>query len=825
MQACGADVLLEFESFFSSNQCGEYKGQGRFTKLLPQQISSQIMPPDVNSKPPLPLHHHDSYGQYKASDRKVLRWIHTAILTLHNEERSQTVGFESAQVPFNKLLKSVKEIANSDIDIPDKVVDLLTMSIKLRKEIGSFYSGHPNQKRRNDTHQHAIRVFTQILQIFREAKKDTRTAKVLFSFSIQVQDDDFSLAGHTLALADLLEEQPPALVGAEDDEWLRDNPGINRKGKPRTFPLEEYELVMDDESDSSAIPSKKMDKEFEALIAFLYDIHQMRQFCNKVWDTVTPTGDTSHITASFVTNQAVQLVKQKEYALHADFPKLQDLTRSFEAVFTYILTRVVDHLDSDCEELFLDRIMFYTWDNLRQFAEMRRENPDTNPVLRDGVFGYFDPTDDRQSMTSEERFMEDRCIMNLHWPDLMFANILSEDWPGKKGLGAEFDAFVNKGLQVTWALIFACQLQADTLQVRRLHLEYDLQVLRNMGHEMVKDYEEFLSSDFLYDDKMDLYARPHVQKCLETIPFVMVDKLKALKIRSGIQAGKQACQEDSLWLYNPWLTANAMTDLILNYFSASILVTAESGFLGSAIHLWNMLQQSGHIPSSQASPALKGHPPQKHVLLFDHLVELFGPSVFFGPPPKSAFHKQWDLMRGVKVEEFAQEKRKLKSTSQEPFRRRQYHEQGRGITMKTSDAWNLYVGDFFPDDKRSNKDGILRHPLALTFDMISSELGYKPPGSPASMEPRGPLINLNLLKVQSLCLRLFSRLEPILRPEIERISGMPLEHTQKDWPRLTGYIAYTERNRGQPNQLLLTKAAEVVRSVVGDEEVGSYLLL
>ncbi len=141
--------------------------------------------------------------------------------------------------------------------------------------------------------------------------------------------------------------------------------------------------------------------------------------------------------------------------------------------------------------------MFSTWDNLRQFAEMRRKNTDTTPVLRDGMFGYFNPTDG-QRMTSEERFMEDRCIMNIHWPDLMFANMLSEDWPGKKGLGAEFDTFVNNGLQVTWALIFACQLQADILQVRRQHLEYDLQVLRNMGHELGKDYKEFPSSDFLY---------------------------------------------------------------------------------------------------------------------------------------------------------------------------------------------------------------------------------------------------------------------------------------------------------------------------------------
>ena len=788
------------------------------------------MPPDVNSKLPLSPHLYNSYRQYKESDKKFLRWVHTAISTLHDKKHSQSPDFNSAKVPLQKLLEFVTEIANSDIDIPDRQVNLLTKSIKLRKQVGSFYLVNVDSKRSNDTHQHAIEVFTEVLGILRKAK-DTGTARVFYlswSSSLPVQDDDFSLARHTLELADLLEEQHPALVDVEDNEWLRDNPGIHRKRKLHTFPLEEYEIVMDDELDSSATPLKEMDKEFEALIAFLYDIHQMRQFCNKVWNTVTPTGNTSHITASFVTNQAVQLVKQKEYTLYADFPKLKDLARSFETVFSYIITRVGNHLDGDQEELFLDRVMFFTWDNLRQFVEMRRENPDTTPVLRDGAFGYFDPTNDRQRMTSDERFMEDRCIMNIHLPDLMFADMLSEDWPGKKGLGTEFDTFVNKGLEVTWALIFACQLQADTLQVRRLHLEYDLQVLRNLGREMVNDYEEFLSSDFLYDKKMDLYARPQVQKCRETISFVMVDNLKALKIRSGIRAGKQACQEDSLWLYNPWLTANATTDLILNHFAASILVTAESGFLGSAIHLWNMLQQSGHIPSSQSSLADKGRLPQKNLLLFDHLVELFGPSVFFGPPPKSAFYKQWDLMRGIKVKEFAQEKRKLKNTPQQPFRRRQYNAQGRGITMKNSDAWNLYVDHFFPDEKRSKKDGILRHPLTLTFDMISSELGYKPPGSSASMQPHGPLINLNLLKVQFLCLRLFTQLEPILRPEIERIYGIPLEHTQKDWPRLTGYIAHTEpypRNHGKPDQHLLAKAAEIVMSVVGDEEVGSYLFL
>src|SRR6266581_6131270 len=210
------------------------------------------MPPDVYSKPSLPPRHYDSYVQYKTSDAEVLHWVHAAILTLRHKKRSQTVrgptqrnarikagqssqgpDFNSAKVPLNMLLKFVMEIADSDIDIPDKTINLLNKSIELRKAVGSFYSGLPDPTRSNKTHQHAIEVFTEALQILREAKRrDTSTAGVFYlSLSIRVQDDDFSLARHTLELAGLLEELPPALVGAEDNEWLRDNPGINRKGK------------------------------------------------------------------------------------------------------------------------------------------------------------------------------------------------------------------------------------------------------------------------------------------------------------------------------------------------------------------------------------------------------------------------------------------------------------------------------------------------------------------------------------------------------------------------------------------------------------------
>ncbi|KDR80061.1 hypothetical protein GALMADRAFT_1177275 [Galerina marginata CBS 339.88] len=331
---------------------------------------------------------------------------------------------------------------------------------------------------------------------------------------------------------------------------------------------------------------------------------------------------------------------------------------------------------------------------------------------------------------------------------------------------------------------------------------------------------------------MDLVARPFIHKHkVEAATWLGSDPVMVLKFQHGFECSEQASQKDSLWLQNSWLTANAISEATMDYFYAGTAVVGAGGFVQSAIQLWHMLKTTGYLvlPLTTTLVAENSSLMKEDILLFDHLLDVFGEEVFSGPPPKSGFLKQWDLMMGVRPEEFARGKRQYKKTVTEPLRPRAHNEAGRGILATVSELWNLHEGNYFSSKTKLAPDNRCRHSLTATLDLVNSELGQSTITQLGSetIHQRGPLLNLNLLKIHRLCFRIFAELEPILRPDIERIIDKPLEHTQVNWPYLTGWIARTERiprNNGMPDPVLLRKAAEVVGRLAGSKELGFFLM-
>ncbi|CAA7264299.1 unnamed protein product [Cyclocybe aegerita] len=839
----------------------------------------------MERKAPLPESYYSTYRQYKETSTKILKWVIDTAREIRNRaytqsnttRRPRAQGNKSRNAPkkvqppldpdlssskcsLGLFLKLVKEIADSNLDISATYVALLELSIEQRKEIAAFYSPDADAAEANKSHQFAIHAYSQALAILKEArersgvKEDDEVKDTL----VLVATDDFALNGAIHHLTTMMEEEGfsvSAPVGSAENEWLRDNPAINPGGKakkPCSFPLDEYELLPDNDLDSQGKKVKQVrDESREAQKCFLMDVNNIRKYCNQIWRTVVPIGTTSYVAASFVTNRAVQLVKQLEYDLVAEFPVLEDKDKGLASVFRPLLLEKPQGMTQEMFDALLDQTMFHTWTALETFSELLEKNK--RPLLRDGHFGYFDPLADRERMSQHDKQLEDHCIMCNHWPDLILANELSKSWIGRRGLGQEFYTFCNnKPRTVTWALIFSCQMQADVVQARRRHLRYDLQVARNLARTVVNEYSSFLFDGVLYDDNMDLIARPHIRESLESIKFwVLGDPLQDIKYRYGWdKLSRQASQKDSLWLQNPWLTANVISEMMLDYFFSSTAVVGAGGFVQSTIQLWNMLKQTGYLTFAPSSSIVGQDTSsnKEHALLFDHLMDVLGDKVFSGPPPKSNFLKQWDIMMGVRPEEFAQGKRQYKKNASDSRRIRAHNEAGRGITPEVSDAWALHEADYFAStltssvqrkriDQAENKHN---HPLAAMLDLVNTELGEPTPPAPVSRPAahtaqtvstglrRGPLLNLNFLKVHSLCVRIFTALEPVLRPEIEqRVLGQPINHTQINWPYLTGWIARSEQvpqNGGLPDRVLLEKAADVVKRLAGEEMVEDYLL-
>jgi len=668
--------------------------------------------------PRLPKFYYSTYRQYKENESLIVQWLHRTVGELRastrcafsassrrgrahgNKSRTKTAGSQKAaldpdlaspKLSLRTLLDLAREISASDVVIPASYLALLELSIRQRKATAAFYSPDADVSEDNKAHLHAINAYSQVLKILREAEKkraepggdlpsDIRGALML-------GEDNFALSEAIQQLSVLVQQESgfgTSEGGSAQNEWIRDNPMVNsldKRPKIPSFPLEEYGLILDDEFDSNTKKKKPAhDENFDRLRCFLLDVNDLRKYCNMVWKQVAPAGNLSHVAASFVTNMAVQIVKQMEYTLGSDFPSLKDIDHAYALLYNAILRyQLLDNCTMDQFDGLNDQMMYYTWNALQQFAELLKANKDNSlaPALKDGHFGYFDPAADRSKMSSEEKYREDRCIILNHWPDLIIVNdkirtttgSVDNYFLGSQGLVADFKKFCNgKTHTVTWALVFACQMQADSVQARRRYLNYDLQIMRNLGSSVLEEYHHFQKDGILYGKNMGNAAKPFVEYAVTTIEdWVCDDIVTKIKLDNDWDKySKQATQKDSLWLQNPWLTANIISEVTLDYFYAGVSVASAGGFVQSTIQLWNMLREMGYLPPRHSS-VIVGHDStvmKEHVLLFDHLMDVFGEKVFSGPPPKSGFLKQWEIMTGIKAEEFARGKRQFKKTAE-----------------------------------------------------------------------------------------------------------------------------------------------------------------
>ncbi|TFK34445.1 hypothetical protein BDQ12DRAFT_738188 [Crucibulum laeve] len=818
------------------------------------------------SKTPLPPSIRSSYAQYKHNSSLIIRWAHTTAARIREaanptpvmsnlsrgkgnrgrsrgnsrsgarltqSSRPQYPDLAKPQHTLREFLGFINEIASSRTAIPKLYLSLLALTVRQRKCTASYYSSDTDAWRDNQGHINAIRVFEEALNIlkraYEEQQKHTKKGEDRWvEESVAVGDGPFALneAMHQIAVAIEEDELAGSQTGDEENEWIRDNVMINPQARKlrdkQTFPLEAYVIVPED--------GYQEDEEFLALKDFLLDIWQLRDYCAKLWKDVAPAGNTSHMTASFVTNHAVQMVKQMEYDLVAEFPALEDVDEGYRKIFENIGHDLMTKPETVFDNI-LHQLMYWCWYSVDAFGTVLNNSP--SPLMRDGHFGYFDPQVAWESLNSFEKTRQVKCILGTYWPDLVLIyryNIPS--FIGEQGLGKDFRKYMNnKSRPLTWALIFACQMQFDSVQCRRQYLDYDVSVMRSLGRQICADMDEFTNDGVLYSDIMDganymiSKFRPQIHRWLLT------DPVYDMKIRNGWdKMSQQASEKGSTWRMNPWLTANAISEATIMLYHAGALVTGAGGMIGSAMHLWNMLRQTGYLEQPEDSAvALKGAS-KDHILLFDHLIDVFGDDVFSGPLPKKDFFKQIEIMLGVRPEAYAREKRKLKKTATASSRKA-HNDIGRGILPEVSDAFNLHEADYFPSKATksvawSSVEKSEIHPLAATRALIESELGQSRDGSKA----RGPLINLNLLKVHRLCVRLFTELDRVMPAELERVfyEGVYEDWitTQVQWPFITASIArsmeITKDGKVEPG--LLRVAAEVVKKVAGSKELGFYVV-
>ncbi|KAF9484994.1 hypothetical protein BDN70DRAFT_704585 [Pholiota conissans] len=386
-----------------------------------------------------------SYDQYKENDSRLLFWVHRTVAEIrrvrspcststrsngraqrnkaHNENAKNYVtmdpDFASPKISFSQLIVFAKEIAASNVTIPMSYLRLLYLSIKLRKRLAAFYSPDAgvDAEKKNSSHLHAIKQYSQVWEILKEAeeRRTKKEGKDKFLHSFTVGDDPFALSEAIEQASAVFDKEL-----SEDNEWVRDNPLIRSTAKTiykqeirNTFPLEEYELVVDDDDETKTKIFTHISSGAEdALRCFLVDLWDIRRYCDDIWLSVVPVGKTSHLAASFITNKAVAMVEEMEYNLLANFPMLKDLHQCYQDLDRVIkaATESFDdaHHRAEAAHRLSSQTMANTFNFLENFGKILKDG--LTPAIREGAFGYFDPLANRDCMTSDDKTMEEKCI-------------------------------------------------------------------------------------------------------------------------------------------------------------------------------------------------------------------------------------------------------------------------------------------------------------------------------------------------------------------------------------------------------------------------------
>ena len=333
----------------------------------------------------LPPGIHSTNREYKHHGQHIVRWIVTtsgSILDNNGAEGSlphpggafASKGSKkkkkksaprtdryAPKITLNQLVKLSKLIATNGISTPEEILHRLYHMIRLRKEVAAFFSTDADAGPANKSHQKAIDIFSQVYSILGGSRKNEQFAKMIGGLNLEREIGDEGEGDVRIA-------KEIDTSGTIQNEWIRDNPLVNpAPGKKhstgaRTYALTEYRLIDDEDETLLKEAGNKFSREeapLFAVLCFFKDLWDLRAYCKTLWKNVEPVGDVSRIAASFVSNQAIDIVRHLEYDLSMDFPELKSATEIYSVVSNEFLERVMHQFEDIASDWFISHIYGY----------------------------------------------------------------------------------------------------------------------------------------------------------------------------------------------------------------------------------------------------------------------------------------------------------------------------------------------------------------------------------------------------------------------------------------------------------------------------------
>lgn len=501
------------------------------------------------------------------------------------------------------------------------MLDIIDKVVSLRTEVGQFYRARnlPSDFAGNHTHAHYIKALGEVRKLLAACPSHNLKGDVL-------NPRDF------MSLLGLQSDPPgaqPATKAAEgvNEDWLPDNlKGKSKKSTTPAVPMHERPI-----DDFGIAPEDDTEEAEVAMWFFLRDIEELRNLLKNVW-TSYRDGATSLVTASFLTTEAVETVKQLQKEFFATYSSHIGTSGDYRRILHFIFQRPLSDIhaiEAFAEELSEDTkdfLMYWPWGHLQNFGDGAQPGVFNQP--KPGYFPKFDPDADRHSRSREDVFWERFALFAVHMANVQLQGELSSGSTSEKTAALDEKALVGdmrsfvaaKYRTPSLALVFQWQVWYDHLMINRHNLKTPLADLQRVGRSIVDSSKLWLEIDY----RPHLYTDNNVAVVEKGVKHFILDQIPRLVLEDAVgdyakSRGGTDILPFRLYLHNPWACGVSILKLLSITGELGTTLVNGSGFVGGLLLMYDCLLQHKRI---------------KPWPLLDRVLDIAAPVLYYAGRPK-----------------------------------------------------------------------------------------------------------------------------------------------------------------------------------------------
>ncbi|PLN80412.1 hypothetical protein BDW42DRAFT_201293 [Aspergillus taichungensis] len=422
----------------------------------------------------------NSYARYKADTNKFATWLletanqcgyqppalsATGPTTRKGKHNNQSHGSNADPIPYSASTKDLQKlaevVAGSALTVPKSVLAIARRAIKLRTTVTSWFLGQGDSMS-NRRHAHFITALEQICETLEwrtsqplkpEAKHSPPTS--------EGQSDDTVADSFLNKFAVLTVEEP------QDTAPSQPTPAESKKIVKVTVVEEE-----DNEAEDAHLGHL-----FFKTLCLLQDLNNIRRFLSITWSEYRDKR-IDLMNAAVVTDSALQLARQLVQDVEAEWgSSLSELSREKDNVQIINMADVADWCYVPTKVL------------LESFAAVLQDNH--MPVFKQGYFGTYNPKANRERMSLDQKFNEDKIILLSILPEFCMLDTFKIQMPTEDVITRSLAEFA-KTKKVTLWLCFVSQIFLDVHHTMRHSTLGAFGDLRMSGLRIQKTIDDYL---------------------------------------------------------------------------------------------------------------------------------------------------------------------------------------------------------------------------------------------------------------------------------------------------------------------------------------------